>query len=133
MAKRTVITKEDLHAEDFAIENGKVRTVHIAEEYVATLSRHFEVFTTNDAEDRRKLRILNGFGLLHLDVKRLANNSNSGWVGTLPSNCPAPTHLLEVMANDGATFYIGKGDRNIMSINAVPNTRYLLNIPGFYV
>lgn len=130
--KQILVTTADLHSDDFIIEGGKVRTVHIAQEYQVTLSRHFTVQTTNDADDRRKLRILNGFGLIRLDIKRSSANTSSGWVGTLPGNCPAPRHLLEVMAPDGATFYVGKGDRNIMSTNAKANTRYLINIPGFF-
>lgn len=131
MAIKKVITPDDLHQSDFTVINNKVHAVRTLAPYTVTLANNFRVSSANDGENRRKLLVMDGFGILHLDIVKNANASG-GTVGTLPANSPVPMHLLEVQANDGATFYITPNSRTIVSQGARANQRYILNIVGFF-
>lgn len=136
MAVKIVLTPTDLSEEDFVINNGKIHAVHIKQEYQVVLSKHFAT-VGNNPNLRKIVRLLNGQGFIHLDIRR-KNDSAAGWVGTLPPECPTPTHLVEEvvpgLADDGVTavppctIYIDKGSRNIMSINTKPGVRYVANL-----
>lgn len=140
MAVKKIITPADFNPTDFAIQNNQVHVVHTIQEYQITLSRYF-THHGNDANLRKIVRILNGQGIIHLDVRR-AISHNSTWIGTLPDACPAPTHLVEVtvvgIGLDGqtvapGTVYIDRGSRNIMSTGLVERARYVINLPAIFV
>lgn len=140
MATKKVITPADLATTDFVIENDKVHVVHTMQEYQVTLSRYF-THNGNDADLRKIVRILNGQGIIHLDVRRAINHTST-WIGTLPSACPAPTHLVEVTVMGiglsgqtvaPGTVYIDRGSREIMSTGLVANARYVVNLPAIFV
>lgn len=140
MAVKKVLTPGDLSTDDFDIQNGKVHAVHTMQEYQVTLSRYF-THNGNDANLRKIVRILNGQGIIHLDVRRAISHTST-WVGTLPNECPAPTHLVEAtvvgIGLNGqsvapGTIYIDRGSRNIMSTGLVENARYVVNLPAIFV
>lgn len=140
MAVKKIITPADLSPTDFVIQDNQVHVIHTMQEYQVTLSKYF-THNGNDANLRKIVRILNGQGIIHLDVRR-AIKHNSTWVGTLPSACPAPTHLVEVaavgIASNGqvvapGTIFIDRGSREIMSTGLQYDVRYIVNLPAVFV
>lgn len=135
MTTKIVLVPTDLSEEDFVIVNGKVHAVHVKQEHQVTLSKHFK-HNGNDEPLRKIIRLLNGQGFIHLDISR-NGNSTSTWIGTIPADCPAPTHLVEAVvpgiAANGSpvvpgTIFIRPGEREIWCTNLKPNVRYVTNL-----
>ena len=76
---------------------------------------------------------ISGFGKLHLDI-RLKNPSGNGTViATLPNNSPIPTRLLENSINaNNNSIYLEPNSRDIKGWGVPANTRYILDIVGFW-
>lgn len=132
MAVKKVITETDLHSRDFAIvqENGKAKVA-----LKKPLDEQIQVFNLTAGStvrfttaSKNFVRTKNGVAILHLDFtpSRVAQNM---LVATLPNNAPAPSYLLEILANDNSGLvFLSNGSRHIAGANLVANKRYIMEI-----
>lgn len=82
-------------------------------------------------EDRRKLQIKDGFGILHLDfTARVASNTNGAW--TLSTTSPTPVSLVEVQTYDKGTIWIEPNTRIIKWSGLTSGNRYIVDLIGFW-
>lgn len=82
-------------------------------------------------EDRRKLQIKDGFGILHLDfTARTASNTNGAW--TLPTTSLVPVSLIEVQTYDKGTIWIEPNTRIIKWSGLTSGNRYIVDLIGFW-
>jgi len=76
---------------------------------------------------------VSGFGKLHLDIKLKNPSGNGNVIATLPNNSPIPTRLLENSINvNNNSIYLEPNSRGIKGWGVPANTRYILDIVGFW-
>lgn len=139
---KTLVTAPDLHTDDFEIQQGKVRVINQRAKYTGTWSRGFGSGTRSASTTaHRYCLIQDGWGQIHVDFMRLTrtasqlNQSRGGdIIMRLPAECPTPTDLIEVQLFDGGQVWIDAGSREVKVKNehANTNTRYIVNLSGFF-
>lgn len=125
-----VVTKNNLAESDFTVEGGKVHL--LAKVGKINISRYYTVPGGSHVDDRKLAVAIGGVLFIHLDVQLKADATKTYWVGTLPNEIPAPTHLIEKTEN-GARFYIDPGQRQILVSNAKLGERYTVDLMGVTV
>lgn len=88
-----------------------------------------------DIDNRKKLRIEWGLGILHFDYFAA---KTEGIIGTIPAPTPGNPSpkaevLIEVQAHDGATVWIDPNSRIVRGQGMTVGERYLLNLIGFFI
>ncbi|MDH2997189.1 hypothetical protein A1D22_05825 [Pasteurellaceae bacterium LFhippo2] len=79
---------------------------------------------------RRFVQVRDNLGIIHLDFKMNATGQRA--LATLPSNCPTPTRLIESQLHDGGTVWVGANSRAIQCSVVSTNTRYIIDLVGFF-
>lgn len=135
MAIKKLITEENLHTDYFEINNGKVRTRKLANTYTLSYAIGKDRITTWNPVDynnneRHKLRVVNGFGKIHLDLKAVTNVD--GAIFKLPDNAPNNLDLIEVQTHDGSSIWLNAGNKVIYASGLKANSRYIVDIMGFF-
>lgn len=133
-----VIQDLDFHDDDFIIQNGKVRSVKRLKTYNLTFAAPKTIVTTNNPVDygnqsRHQLSVMDGMGKIHLDFKMLKDSGASLALFQLPSSVPAPVELIESQVHDGGTLWVSSGSRTVYGNNLKANTRYIVDLVGFFV
>ena len=122
-----------LHTDDFEIVNNNDRTKMGKHSYQIRLNTGVAVWGNTDNIERRVVTIMNnGFGIIHLDIKVTAGSTGSKVIGFLPADCPTPTKLIETQLWDGRSIWIDAGSREVTISSSVLNTRYLVDLVGFF-
>lgn len=76
---------------------------------------------------------VSGFGKLHLDLTLRSPSGNGNTIATLPKDAPIPTRLLENSVNtNNNSIYLNANSRDIKGWGVPANTRYILDIVGFW-
>lgn len=71
-----VITPNDLHTDDFAVQNGKVVAVVTRQNFTGTWASGVSPWNNDPLEvQRRAITIQEGFGIVHIDFKRTSRTS----------------------------------------------------------
>nr|DAN52839.1 MAG TPA: hypothetical protein [Caudoviricetes sp.] len=137
MAVKTVklLVETDLHTDDFEVRNGKLRTRKLANTYPLLYATGKDRITTWNPVDynnneRHKLRVVNGFGKIHLDFKAVTDVS--GAIFKLPDNAPKNLDLIEAQTHDGSSIWLNAGNKTIYSSGLKAGTRYIVDIIGFF-
>lgn len=126
-----VITPNDLHTDDFAVQNGKVVAVVTRRNFTGTWATNVKPWINDPLEaQRRSVTIQDGLGIVHIDFKR--TSGKSGAIMTLPNNCPAPAKLIEVQTRDGGTVWLAANSRTVYSQGLTANRRYIVDLFGFF-
>lgn len=131
-----VLRPEDLHPTSFEFKNGMVITKRKSISYPLNWAQGKNVINTanpvdyNNAE-RHRIQILNGIGKIHLDFKAIKDIPN-GPLFSLPAGCPKPTDLIEVQTHDAGSIWVGANSGTIYATNLKKDTRYIVDILGFF-
>ena len=76
---------------------------------------------------------LTGWGYLHFDFKLMQPSGNGGVVATLPPNAPVAVRAIERSINvNNNSIYIERNSRMIKGWGVPTNTRYIIDIIGFW-
>lgn len=76
---------------------------------------------------------LNGWGYLHFDFKLMQPSGNGGVVATLPPNAPVAVRAIERSINvNNNSIYIERNSRMIKGWGVPTNTRYIIDIIGYW-
>lgn len=136
MAKTVkLVTPSDLST-DFVVKGDKVHLNKSIRQMKIEYAVGKNIATTNnpvdyERQERRQLTLhSSGLGKIHLDFKAITNINQT--VFTLPVSAPTPLELIEFMFADGGTIWIGAGSRNIVGNGLKANTRYLVDLVGFF-
>lgn len=89
-----VITPNDLHTDDFAVQNGKVVAVVTRQNFTGTWASGVSPWNNDPLEaQRRAVTTQDGLGIVHIDFKR--TTGTGGLILTLPPRRPPPSKLIE--------------------------------------
>lgn len=135
-----VVELDQLSENDFigVISNGKL-TIQLKPKDISDNVRSWVTNTPNrnmvtfvdTKEDRKKLQIKDGFGILHLDfTARTASNTNGAWI--LPTTSPTPVSLIEMQTYDRGTIWIEANTRIIKWSGLTAGNRYVVDLIGFW-
>ena len=133
-----IIRPEDLHADDFLIEQNKVRVkkelkkYNLTYENAARFTDH--IGRTNDAGNRLYLQLLDGMGKIHIDGK-LVVATNNGVIARLPDNAPVPLSLIEVGFYVGDAFgsvWVNPNSRLVYTSGVPVGKRIVVDLVGFF-
>ena len=76
---------------------------------------------------------LTGWGYLHFDFKLMQPSGNGGVVATLPPNAPVAVRTIERSINvNNNSIYIERNSRMIKGWGVPTNTRYIIDIIGYW-
>ena len=76
---------------------------------------------------------LTGWGYLHFDFKLMQPSGNGGVVATLPPNAPVAVRAIERSINvNNNSIYIERNSRMIKAWGVPANTRYIIDIIGYW-
>ena len=76
---------------------------------------------------------LTGWGYLHFDFKLTAPSGNGNVVASLPPNAPVSVRLIEKSVNvNNNSVYVERNSRMIKAWGVPANTRYIIDIIGFW-
>lgn len=76
---------------------------------------------------------LTGWGYLHFDFKMTAPSGNGNVVASLPPNSPVSIRLIEKSVNvNNNSVYVERNSRIIKGWGVPANTRYIIDIIGFW-
>ena len=76
---------------------------------------------------------LTGWGYLHFDFKLMQPSGNGGIVATLPPNAPVAVRAIERSINvNNNSIYVERNSRMIKGWGVPVNTRYIIDIIGFW-
>lgn len=76
---------------------------------------------------------LTGWGYLHFDFKLTAPSGNGNVVASLPPNSPVSVRLIEKSVNvNNNSVYVERNSRMIKAWGVPANTRYIIDIIGFW-
>lgn len=76
---------------------------------------------------------LTGWGYLHFDFKLTAPSGNGNVVASLPTNSPVSVRLIEKSVNvNNNSVYVERNSRMIKAWGVPANTRYIIDIIGFW-
>lgn len=126
-----VITPNDLHTDDFAVQNGKVVVVVTRQNFTGAWARGVAPWNNDPLEaQRRAVTIQDGLGIVHIDFKR--TSGTSGLVLTLPDSCPTPSKLIEVQTWDGGSVWLDANSRQVYCNGLTANRRYIVDLLGFF-
>lgn len=76
---------------------------------------------------------LTGWGYLHFDFKLMQPSGNGGVVATLPPNAPVAVRAIERSINvNNNSIYIERNSRMIKGWGVPTNTRYIIDIIGYW-
>lgn len=76
---------------------------------------------------------LTGWGYLHFDFKLTAPSGNGNMVATLPPNSPVAVRLIEKSVNvNNNSVYVERNSRMIKAWGVPANTRYIIDIIGYW-
>ena len=76
---------------------------------------------------------LTGWGYLHFDFKLMQPSGNGGVVATLPPNAPVAVRAIERSVNvNNNSIYIERNSRMIKGWGVPTNTRYIIDIIGYW-
>lgn len=76
---------------------------------------------------------LTGFGYLHFDFKLTTPSGNGNVVASLPPNSPVSVRLIEKSVNvNNNSVYVERNSRMIKAWGVPANTRYIIDIIGFW-
>lgn len=76
---------------------------------------------------------LTGWGYLHFDFKLMQPSGNGGVVATLPQNAPVAVRAIERSINvNNNSIYIERNSRMIKGWGVPTNTRYIIDIIGYW-
>lgn len=85
----------------------------------------------NDTRERRLMQIsTSGFGSVHLDV--ILGRRGNHDLATFLDGTPTPNRLIEVQTHDGGFIYMDANSRTIKSRGLNINTRYVVDLVGFF-
>lgn len=137
MTNKTVklVTETDLYTDDFEIVDNKLRTRKLANTYPLLYATNKDRISTWNPVDynnneRHKLRVVNGFGKIHLDFKAVVNVDGS--IFKLPSNAPRNLDLIEVQTHDGGSIWLSEDSKVIHASGLKAGTRYIVDLIGFF-
>ena len=76
---------------------------------------------------------LTGWGYLHFDFKLTAPSGNGNVIASLPQNSPVSVRLIEKSVNvNNNSVYVERNSRMIKAWGVPANTRYIIDIIGFW-
>lgn len=76
---------------------------------------------------------LTGWGYLHFDFKMTAPSGNGNVIASLPPNSPVSVRLIEKSVNvNNNSVYVERNSRMIKAWGVPANTRYIIDIIGFW-
>lgn len=76
---------------------------------------------------------LTGWGYLHFDFKLMQPSGNGGVVATLPPNAPVAVRTIERSINvNNNSIYVERNSRMIKGWGVPTNTRYIIDIIGYW-
>lgn len=76
---------------------------------------------------------LTGWGYLHFDFKLTTHSGNGNVVASLPPNSPVSVRLIEKSVNvNNNSVYVERNSRMIKAWGVPANTRYIIDIIGFW-
>ena len=76
---------------------------------------------------------LTGWGYLHFDFKLTAPSGNGNVVASLPPNSPVSVRLIEKSVNvNNNSVYVERNSRIVKAWGVPANTRYIIDIIGFW-
>ena len=90
---------------------------------------------SNPGADRGYLAFdpLTGWGYLHFDFKLTTPSGNGNVVASLPPNSPVSVRLIEKSVNvNNNSVYVERNSRMIKAWGVPANTRYIIDIIGFW-
>nr|DAD79628.1 MAG TPA: hypothetical protein [Podoviridae sp. ct53O25] len=132
-----LITPSDL-SDDFKVSGGKVHLSTAIKQYKVDFAVAKNIATTNnpvdyERQERRQLTLhSSGVGKIHLDFKMLVDSGPSRTIYMLPANAPTSLELIEFAFADGGTIWLGAGSRNIVANGLKANSRYIVDLVGFF-
>lgn len=135
MTVKKLIAETDLHTDDFIINNNKVRTRKLSNTYPMLYATGKDRITTMyeqeyNSDKRHYLRVMNGFGKIHLDFKAVTDVD--GAIFRLPDNAPNNLDLIEIQTHDGGYIWLEANNKVINASGLKANTRYVVDIIGFF-
>lgn len=126
-----VITPNDLHTDDFAVQNGKVVAVVTRQNFTGTWASGVSPWVNDALEaQRRAITIQDGLGIVHIDFKR--TTGTGGLILTLPPSCPTPSKFIEAQTFDGGSVWLAANGREVQSKGLTANRRYVVDLLGFF-
>lgn len=138
MAKTVkLVTPNDLST-DFAVNGNKVHINKSIKQMKIDFAAAKNVVSTNnpvdyERQERRQLTLhSSGIGKIHLDFKMLVDSGPSRTIYMLPANAPTSLELIEFAFADGGTIWLGAGSRNIVANGLKANSRYIVDLVGFF-
>lgn len=76
---------------------------------------------------------LTGWGYLHLDCRLTNPSGNGNMIASLPPTAPAPVRLIEKSVDvNNNSIYVERNSRIIKGWGVPANTRYIIDIIGFW-
>ena len=123
-----LITPSDL-SDDFKVAGGKVHLSTAIKQYKVDFAVAKNIATTNnpvdyERQERRQLTLhSSGVGKIHLDFKMIVDSGPSRTIFQLPTNVLTPL---------GGTIWIAAKTRNIVANGLKANTRYIVDLVGFF-
>lgn len=138
----TYVTNGELDGSDLLLKNKDNTTLstidlssipHVIKEYPLTFTGIGQPNSSSQASHvyRRVLRVMNGFGLIHLDFK-VSGTASSGRIAYLGSDAPRPVGLIEMQTADGGIIYMNDGSTTLESSGLTAGKRYIINLVGFF-
>lgn len=132
-----LITPSDL-SDDFKVAGGKVHLSTAIKQFKVDFAVAKNIATTSnpvdyDRQERRQLTLHgSGVGKIHLDFKMIVDSGPSRTIFQLPTNVTTPLELIEFAFADGGTIWIAAKTRNIVANGLKANTRYIVDLVGFF-
>lgn len=146
MKIKKIITAKDVHDDDFAIIENKLRLrqdrlAEIVKAKAKELSPYIldvvapsgSVFIVTDGNtNARKMVTINGVGvgIINLDFTCKVNRTRTV-AFRMPAGAPRPAQTISAKAGSGVLWW-NKGSRDIIFVDVLFNERVLLNLVGFF-
>lgn len=132
-----VIRKEDLHQDDFTIEDNKVRVAKPFSWFVVEFAQDQSVMTTENPRayrdpQYRMLSILDGVGKTHLEFKVLKDIPDGSVIFKLPADAPNNLDSASLQTWDGGKVWYNSNNKNIYGKGLKAGRVYSVDLVGFF-
>lgn len=133
---QTVLTLNDLSPTAFIHkpETGKIHIRVYRDEYALNWRQVASPTFANvtDSPQRRSFVVQDGIGKIHLDFGVSRSLTGSTIIASLPPNAPTPAALIEVQTKGDGYVWITAGSRDVRAAGLSANTRYIVDLIGFF-
>lgn len=127
-----LVTADNLDTRDFTIENNKVRVKsnETIKNYI--LDNVAYISFQGNENDRKRLSVKNGLGILHLDFTPNFNTIIKKKLFELPPDAPVPLTTLEHQFKNGGSAWIEAGQREVWGHWLERGERVIFDLVGFF-